>query len=166
MSDTSKTGGKTPATSGGINPMTAWRSQMDRAFEDFFRGWGLPGFAQPLEMASASRAMIAPRIDVRESDGTVEISAELPGMADKDVKVTVHEGVLTIEGEKKEESESREADVWLSERHYGSFRRSFSLPDTLDAEKVAARFDKGVLKVTLPKKAGGAKPQPRSIPIG
>lgn len=169
MNDTGKQAGQMPARGGAVSPMTAWRSQMDRAFEDFFRTWGLPaglaGTAQPLGMASA-RSLIAPSIDVRETDKAVEISAELPGMTEKDVKVTLHEGVLTIEGEKKEESETKEADLWLSERRYGSFRRSFTLPDTLDGEKVKASFDKGVLKVSIAKRPAPSKPEPRSIPIG
>lgn len=170
MSDTSKQAGKTPARAGAaggaVSPLAAWRGEMDRAFEDFFRGWGVPSFARPLEKTAVGRDLIAPRIDVRESDGSVEITAELPGIEEKDVKVTLHEGVLTIEGEKREEKETKEADVWLSERHYGSFRRSFTLPDTLDAEKVKAKFDKGVLKVLIAKKKGASKPAPRAIPIG
>lgn len=146
--------------------MAAWRSQMDRAFEDVFRNWGLPSLAQPLGMSASDRMMIAPSIDVREHDGSVELTAELPGLTEKDVKVTLHDGVLTIEGEKKDESESKESNLWLQERHYGSFRRSFTLPDTLDEEKVEATFEKGVLKVSIAKKAGRPKPEPRSIPIG
>lgn len=170
MNNPSKQSGQTPARGGAVSPMTAWRSQMDHAFEDFFRSWGMPtafggGAAQPLDRASA-HSLIAPSIDVRETDKTVDISAELPGMTEKDVKVTLHEGVLTIEGEKKEESETKEADLWLSERRYGSFRRSFTLPDTLDGEQVKASFDKGVLKVSIAKKPAAKKPQPRSIPIG
>ncbi len=155
------------------HPLASWRGQMDRLFDDFFRGWGASPFglaafnpAAAPELASPGGLMLAPRIDVTETRDGVEISAELPGLDEKDVKVTLHEGVLTIEGEKKQESERKEADVWHSERHYGSFRRRFTLPDSLDAEKVSAKFDKGVLKVTIARKAGSTKPEPRSIPIG
>ena len=92
-----------------------------------------------------------------EREGAYEISAELPGLDEKDVEVKLANGLLTIRGEKKEEREEKEKDYYLSERRYGAFTRSFQVPEGVDADKVEARFAKGVLTVTLPKTAEAQK---------
>ena len=96
---------------------------------------------------------IAPAVDVSEKDKEFEIMAELPGLDEKDVEVKLANGNLTIKGEKKEEKEEREKDYYLSERRYGSFVRSFPLPEGVNADKIEASFAKGVLTVKLPKTA-------------
>jgi HSP20 family protein len=93
------------------------------------------------------------------------VEAELPGMDEKDVSVTLSSGVLTLKGKKKSEREEKKDDYHLMERSYGSFQRSFQLADTIDPDKVTATFDKGVLKVTLPKRPEAVKAEKR-IPIG
>ena len=107
---------------------------------------------------------IAVRFEVSESDDSFEISAELPSMEEKDVKVVLDDGTLTVKGEKKAEFEERKKDYYVMERHYGSFRRGFRLPDTVDESKVKAKFEKGVLQVTLPK-AASAKKKSKKISI-
>ena len=106
-----------------------------------------------------------PSTDVRESESELVVEAELPGLDEKDVSVTLKEGMLTLQGEKKSEREEKKDDYHLMERSYGSFQRSFRVPDTIDADKVKATFDKGVLKVTMPKHAEAVKAEKR-IPIG
>jgi len=90
---------------------------------------------------------------VTESDKEIEITAELPGLEEKDVQVNLSDNVLTIRGEKKAEKEQKEKDYHLIERNYGSFARSLDLPAGIDPDSVKATIDKGVLKVTVPKPA-------------
>lgn len=94
-----------------------------------------------------------PATEIFETAEELTLTAELPGMEQKDIDVSVEEGVLTLRGEKLEEKKETEADkkVYLYERNYGSFERSFALPSTVDIAKIAATFEKGVLKIHLPK---------------
>ena len=98
-----------------------------------------------------------PAVDVVESEKAYEITAELPGMDEKNIEVKVTDGRLTVKGEKQEEKEEKEKDYYLQERHYGSFERSFDLPESVEPDKIEASFKKGVLTVTLPKKAEAQK---------
>jgi len=92
-----------------------------------------------------------PTVDVSEAKDNFIIKAELPGMDDKDVSVTISGDVLTIKGEKKKEEEEKDEHHYRAERYYGSFQRSFQLPSSVKTDKIEADFDKGILKVTLPK---------------
>jgi HSP20 family protein len=129
------------------------RRQMDRLFDSFAGGWHLPSIAAPFAPPALRGGTISPRFDVSETDDAVEVSVELPGIDEKDIEVSLEHGLLTVKGEKKVESEQREKDFYIAERRYGSFRRSFHLPDTVDEDKIQAKFDKGVLQVVLPKVA-------------
>ncbi|WP_425482712.1 Hsp20/alpha crystallin family protein [Chelativorans xinjiangense] len=100
---------------------------------------------------------IAPAMDLAEKDNAYEISAELPGLDEKNIEIKLSNGTLTIKGEKTEEKEEREKEYYLSERRYGSFHRSFRVPEGVDTDKIDARFAKGVLTVTLPKSAEAKK---------
>ena len=100
---------------------------------------------------------IAPAVDVAEKDEECEITAELPGLDEKNIEVKLANGTLTIKGEKKEEKEEKQKDYYLSERSYGSFIRSFQLPEGVDEGKIEASFVKGVLTVKLPKSAEAQK---------
>jgi HSP20 family protein len=132
---------------------------IERAFADSF---GAPAASQATDWV--------PPMSIVETDKEFTISAELPGLDQKDVDVSVEDGLLTIKGEKiQEREEKKEPDeeqkkVYLYERSYGSFCRSFALPPTVDAARVDAVFKKGVLKVHLPKSAE-AKPNGRKIEI-
>ena len=99
-----------------------------------------------------------PAVDVVESEKAYEITADLPGMDEKNIEVKVTDGCLTIKGEKQEEKEQKKKDYYLQERHFGSFERSFNVPETVNLDKIEATFKKGVLTVTLPKKAEAQKP--------
>jgi HSP20 family protein len=91
-------------------------------------------------------------VDVSETGNEIRITAELPGLEEKDVKVTVTDSMLTIKGEKKAEKEEEEGDYYHSERGYGFFNRTIALPDGIDPDKPKAKFKNGVLRVTIPKK--------------
>ena len=95
--------------------------------------------------------MSMPRVDVIEREKEYCIKAEMPGLSEKDVEVTVSDGRLTIRGEKKEERQEEKENYYLSERSYGSFQRSFQLPDTVDKDKIEATSKNGVLTIRLPK---------------
>ena len=103
-----------------------------------------------------------PSVDVFEDKESLKIVAELPGLKPEDVKITLENSTLTLRGEKKQVAEEKTERVHRYERSYGSFERSFALPNTVDAEKVAAAFENGVLTVTLPK---AEKAKPREIAV-
>jgi len=175
-----KTTSKTPATSAAKKPAPPatgreWppfdrlRSEIDRVFEDFGRGtWPASLFGRTFETEPFWRREFSfsgvPAVDIAEKDGGYEITAELPGMEEKDIDVQFSEGTLTIKGEKKEEKEEKKKDYHLSERHYGSFRRSFRVPEGVDADKIVADFKNGVLTLSLPKSAQ-AKKKERKIAV-
>ncbi|MDH3475310.1 MAG: Hsp20/alpha crystallin family protein [Rhodospirillales bacterium] len=143
---------------------TDLRRQMDRLFDSFAGGWHLPSIGAPLAMPRWAEGTIAVQFDVSETDDSYEISAELPGLEEKDVEVSLEGDLLTVKGEKKAESEKKKKDYYVMERHYGAFRRSFRLPETVDDSKIKASFDKGVLHLTLPK-AAEAKRKAKKIEI-
>jgi HSP20 family protein len=126
------------------DPFWGFRREVDRLFDDFFTGRGMarwPGDGVDL------------RLDVSETDNELTIAAELPGVDEKDVEVTLADDLLTVRGEKKREHTQRDGDYHMVERSYGSFARSLRLPFKVDQDKVDARFEKGVLTITLPKPA-------------
>ncbi len=135
------------------NPLLALYREMNRTFDELFRGMDLPMFARG---GSAGW----PHMDVTETDREVTVVAELPGMEEKDVEVTLHDGVLSLKGEKKSESEG----AVHRERWHGEFRRTIQLGPDVDPEKVSASFRNGVLTITLGKRAE-AQSQVKRIPI-
>lgn len=149
-----------PATAQHEHPLISLRHEMDRLFERFAEGW--PGMTpwfrglediEPFKDWSKTWALTPmPDIDIHETNKAFEITAELPGMDEKDIEVELQDDLLTIKGEKKEErDEKREGDYRVKERRYGSFRRSFTIPRDANASKVKAKFRKGVLTISLPK---------------
>lgn len=145
-----------------VDPFTAMRAEMDRVFDSFLgRGLGRP----PALSRNSENEFVVPRTDVRETETELVVEAELPGMEEKDISVTLNDGILTLKGEKKSEREEKKDDYHLTERSYGSFQRSFRVADAIDPDKVRAAFEKGVLKVTMPKRPEAVKAEKR-IPIG
>ncbi len=144
-------------------PFETLRREVDRLFDEFDRGsWPFSlrrslFDVEPFWRRAAPWGTL-PAIDIQETDKGYEIAAELPGITEKDVEVKVSDDMLTISGEKKETKEEKREGSYLSERRYGAFERSFRIPDGVDADKIAASFAKGVLTVTLPKKAEAQKP--------
>ena len=98
-----------------------------------------------------------PAVDVAETDKAYEITAELPGLEEKNIEVKLANGVLSIKGEKQEEKEEKQKDYYRRERSFGSFERSFQVPDHVDDDKIEASFKNGILSVTLPKSAEAQK---------
>jgi len=107
----------------------------------------------------------APAVDVYEDEHSVTLKIEVPGIDEKDIDVRIENNTLTVHGERKFEKEEKEENFRRVERQYGSFTRSFTLPTTVDAEKVSANYDKGVLRIALPKKAE-AKPKQIKVNVG
>ncbi len=122
--------------------------EVDRVFDDFWRGFGAPSL---LSGDGAAAVEFDLRVDTSEDDKAYHVTAELPGMTEKDVEVTFADNRLTISGEKKEEKEVKEENYHRRERHFGSFRRSFTLPAEVDEAKIAASFKDGVMTIDLPK---------------
>lgn len=143
-------------------------SEIDRLFDDFARGLGWRGFPESGSVGRIESAVpaMAARVNIAETDSAYEIEAELPGLDEKDIELKVAEGVVTLSGERKEQKEEKRKNYHLVERSYGSFRRSFALPQNIVEDKIDAKFSKGVLKITLPKEVPGtAKPGEKRIAI-
>ena len=144
------------------HPFESLHREIDRLFDDFGRDfWRAPFRRATFDIEPLWRrefSFAAPAVDIAEKDNAYEITADLPGIDEKNVEVQVANGTLTIKGEKKEEKEEKKKDYYLQERRFGSFERSFGVPEGVDADKIEASFKKGVLTVTLPKKAEAQKP--------
>lgn len=125
------------------DPLFALHDEMNRLFDDFSRGFGLPA------RNGAATSFGWPSIEVRENDQAIKVAAELPGLEQKDVEVLLADNVLTIRGEKRAEN-TDEKQQW-SERYYGSFERRVPLDCDVDADKVKATFKNGLLSVEVPK---------------
>jgi HSP20 family protein len=135
--------------------LTSLRDEVDRLFDEFGSAWPFRrrSALEPLRGLPRIIGANAPAVDVIDEDTQVLVKAELPGLSEDDVEVKVSDGALTISGEKKEEREEGEKGgrYYLSERRYGSFERTFRLPEGISREDITAKFKKGVLTVTLPK---------------
>jgi len=123
------------------------QQEMNRLFDEFFE--------EPFGLRSL-RAFegfedFTPRLDVYETEKEINISAELPGMEEKDIDISLHNNVLTISGKKQSEEVEKGKSFYRRERSYGAFQRSIELPGEVDEEKIEATYDKGILKVTVPK---------------
>ena len=157
---------RTPAPRA-ADPFAALRAEMDRVFDSFSSGFGpLPSIfgSRPFGERLATPAVgtqFAPHVDVRENAEEIAIDAELPGIEEKDISLTVQDGVLTLSAEKKLEKRDEKDNYHMLERRYGTFQRALRLPDSVDEDKIEASFDKGVLKVRLPKRPEAAKSERR-----
>ena len=131
------------------DPFQSFRTEMDRLFDSFLGG--VPSLTSLRQGFSGAQVM-TPTLDVKENEKEIVVKADLPGMDEKDINLTIHNGVLSLRGEKKSEHTDERENYHVMERSYGSFQRSIRLPDTIDEDKAEARFDKGVLTITLPKR--------------
>jgi HSP20 family protein len=129
-------------------PFTTLQREIDRLFDDFTRGWPTMGWP-----TTGRTTELMPNMDVAETDNEIEITAELPGLEEKDVQVNVADNVLTIKGEKKSEKEQKDKNYRMFERSYGSFARTLELPAGINPDNIKASLVNGVLKVTVPKPA-------------
>jgi HSP20 family protein len=129
-----------------LNPFGSLQREIDRLFDEFTRGLGIPG---------GTLNNLVPKTDVAETDKSIEITAELPGLERKDVDISLEDNMLVIRGEKKIEKEEKDEskDYHIAERRYGAFYRMIELPKGVDASRIQATMSNGVLKVTIPKPA-------------
>jgi HSP20 family protein len=125
-------------------------------FEEFFNGFPLT--SSPVQ----NRDRWIPAVDILEKDGNLMIRAELPGMNEKEIELKIEGQVLTLKGERKIEMEENKSNYHFRESHYGAFSRSFSLPVTVEGDKIKAEYKQGILMVTIPQKPAV---QPREIPV-
>ena len=144
-------------------PFLSLRQEIDRLFDDFGRGfWRLPTRGSIFDIEPLWQREVTweatPPVDIAESEKAYELTAELPGMDEKNLEVKVANGNLIIKGEKQEEKEEKKKDYYVRERNFGFFERRFELPESVDADKIEANFKKGVLTLTLPKKLEAQKP--------
>jgi HSP20 family protein len=130
----------------GDDPFVSLHREIDRLFDDFSRG-------MPLMRWPTANGGVDLRVDVSETDKEIKVTAELPGVDEKDIEVTLAGDLLTIKGEKKAEQERKEEKHHVIERSYGAFARSLRLPYAVEEKNVQAEFKKGVLTITLPKPA-------------
>jgi len=148
--------GRVPAMRG-EEPFNSLQREMNRLFESFWGG------AEP-GMTTGGTGLYSPTIDVHESDQAYRVTAELPGLSESDVEISLRDNNLIVRGEKKTEHEEKHGDRHYSERHYGRFQRVIPFAAEIDADKVQAKFDKGVLTIELPKNAK-ARDKTRRIQI-
>jgi len=147
-----------PARREEYSPFGLLRQEMNRLFDNFLGGFEMQPFM------GRRLGEFSPTVDITESDKAFRVSAELPGMEDKDIDVLLNKESITIKGEKKEEKEDKGKDYYHVERSYGSFSRTIPLPAEVDTDKVKAEFKKGLLTVTLPKTVQAIK-QTKKIPV-
>ena len=131
------------------HPFTGLQREMNELFDSFFRGFEL----EPFRGIQPRTGSFLPDINVTENDKEINVSAELPGMDEENIEVTLGKDSLTIAGEKKEEHEDKSGDYYSMERSFGAFHRVIPLPAEVDDAKAEAEFKKGVLKIRLPKTA-------------
>jgi HSP20 family protein len=133
------------------------QERINRAFRESYSGAG--------QDDALTTSSFAPAVDVYEDEHRVTLKIEVPGIDEKDIDIRVENNSLTVHGERKIEKEEKEENYRRVERQYGSFTRNFTLPTTVDTENVSADYDKGVLKISLPKKAE-AKPKQIKVNVG
>lgn len=132
-----KSSGAPAAAGEAWRPFQALRSEIDQIFDDFGNGfWNRPFRSLARFERDLPKSISAPAVDVAESEKAYEITAELPGLDEKNINITVANGGLTIKGEKREETEEKKKDYYVSERRYGAFERHFTLPDSVNPDKI------------------------------
>jgi HSP20 family protein len=152
-----------PVPASGPDAWRSLRTEMDRLFDRFTTGWGMPSlrrmFDEPAFRYESSLSMPAPAVDVSEDAAGYKVTAELPGMSETEIEVVLSGDTLTLKRERRQEKEQKDKNFYLSERSYGSFQRSFYVPDGVDRDKIAADFSKGVFTLTMPKSAKSVEQQ-------
>ena len=137
----------------GVRPFGSFHREIEELLDRAFRGSGAPAS----DDQESRTTWLAPRVNVLEGDGDYTVTAELPGLDEKELKVELNDGRLTIEGEKKAERNDEASDFHLVERTFGTFKRTFQVPKDVNVDGIDASFKNGVLAVTLPKKEEAKK---------
>ena len=138
-----------PVRRGEYDPYRDFQREMNRLFDDFFTDFPLAPRWGERDLPSVA---FNPRVDVSETDKEVKVSAEMPGMDEKDITVEMDDATITVRGEKKTETEDKGKNWHRREQSYGSFHRVIPLPASVQGEKAKAKFKKGVLTITVPKR--------------
>jgi HSP20 family protein len=154
------------------NAPDAWRSmrtEMDRLFDRLAGGWGMPSLRRMFDVEPVLRPQSpfnasSPAVDITEDNTAYKVTAELPGLSEREIQVVVSGDTLTLKGEKQQAKEQKDKNFYLSERSYGSFQRSFYVPEGVDRDNIVADFSKGVLSITMPKTARAVEQQ-RTIEV-
>src|SRR3972149_2369700 len=151
-------------THGASHPVGQLGAEVDRLLGDFLRGyWHVPFRRSAVDVEPIWRGDIGlgatPAVDIVDKDDAYKLTAELPGVDEKQVEIRFARGTLTVKGKKDEELDDADQDHFVSERRYGDFHRSFRVPDGVDPDKIEASFKNGVLSVTLPKTAESRRKQ-------
>jgi len=150
-----------PVRRGEYDPFRDFQGEMNRLFDEFLGDFPLATRTGGVALAPD---VFNPRVDVSETDKDVSVSAELPGMDEKDITVEMDDAAITIRGEKKQEKEEKGKNWYRREQSYGSFHRSIPLPASVDGAKAHATFKKGLLSITVPKREG-EQPKRKTIAI-
>lgn len=137
-----------------VRDMVTLREKMNRLFEDVFTGQ-----SEGKELAASTWA---PAVDIFETENDLVITAEVPGIDEKDIEIKIEDNTLILKGARKFEKETKEENYHRIERSYGSFYRAFTLPNSIDPEKIQAEHENGVLKITMPKRT---ELKPRKVKI-
>jgi len=132
------------------DPFEALRSEMNHVFDGFFRDFGLAPWGQFRDVLGDG---VSPRVDIAENENEVQVKAELPGLSEKEVEVSLAGGVLVLKGEKKQETQEKRGDRQYRECTYGSFHREIQLPCEVQDDKAEAAFKNGLLTIRIPKTA-------------
>jgi HSP20 family protein len=153
----------TPAPTSVPDVWGSFRAEMDQLFDRFSRTFGMPSLRRMFDIEPAWRTessfgFAAPAIDVSEDEKTYKITVELPGLEEKDLDVSISGDMIVIRGKKHQEKEQRDKNYHVAERAYGTFQRTFVLPEGVAREKIAADLSKGLLTITLPKMPEAQKP--------
>lgn len=130
----------------GEHPAATFQRALNNLFDDFFSGFEVSPFEEKF-------GSFNPKIDMTEDEKEIKVTAELPGLAEKDIEVNLSRDILTIKGEKTQEKEEKGKETYYCERSYGSFTRTIQIPSEVELDKIDATFKKGVLNITLPKVA-------------
>jgi HSP20 family protein len=134
--------------------MVTLREKMNRLFEDVFTGRG-----EDKELAASTWA---PAVDIYETENELIMTAEVPGIEEKDIEIKIEDNTLSLRGERKFEKETKEENYHRIERSYGSFYRAFTLPNSIDPDRIQAEYENGVLKISMPKRQ---ELKPRKVKI-
>jgi len=137
------------------NPFLVLRNEMDKVFDNFFRGFELEPFGKGINT-------FQPKVNIVDSEKEITVSVEIPGMDEKDIDLSLTKDSLTIKGEKKEEKEEKGKNYHRMERSYGSFSRTLPLPVEINTEKAEASYKQGVLTILLPKTEKAVKETKKS----
>ena len=134
------------------NPLSKMQTALDKMMQDFYSDFGLSSFPSN----EFENIMLSPSIDIIDDEKHFKVEAEMPGMGEEDIQVTINEGILCVKGEKETSKQDKDKHYSMREISYGSYTRTIRLPDSVDADKAKASFKKGMLWVDIPKKEGAA----------